>query len=414
MQGSHRTTSRRADPVRRSLYLSGGIAAAIVYGSLFPFDFFYGAGDLNRAVHALIASWRAATSRGDLIANILLYLPLGFCVVRSLRRPSIARLLLATLLGAGLSICMELAQFYVPDRYTSMSDVYANAAGTLLGAILGITLRPESRLPVLKKIELRPFPLLLLAAWVGYRLFPFVPVIDLHKYWTALKPVVIAPTLSVLDLYSQTVIWLVIGLLFESLFRMSRGRLLLILFMPALLFTRILVVYKILSPSEVVGAVIGVAIWFSVLSRLPNRAALIGILFTTVIVLRALDPFQFSSKARPFGWIPFSSLLQAPPVAGVLTFLEKVFMYGALLWVTVRAGCSFPLAAALNGALVLCLNILQLYLPGRWAEITDLLILFGLAAVVGLLEGSGIRRMLIPHSNFCRKPVATGLSKFEK
>jgi VanZ like family len=382
--------------------LSGGIVAAIVYGSLFPFNFLYGILDDDGAVRALIATWRSGASRGDLIANVLFYLPLGFFLVQALRRPPpIVRVLLALLLGAGLSVCMELAQFYLPDRYTSMSDVYANTAGTLLGAIVGLVVRAEASLPALRARAWHPFPLLLVTSWLGYRLFPFVPVIDLHKYWNALKPVVTAPAFSGLDLYCHAVIWLAIGLLFESLFGMARGRLLLLLFVPALLFARVLIVGKILSPSEVAGAVIAAAIWCAGLWRVRARAPIVAILFATVVVLRALEPFQFSAMARPFGWIPFFSLLQASPVAGVLSFFEKVFMYGALIWLTVRAGCSLAIAAAFDGVLVLCLKIAQLYLP-RSAEITDIIILLALAAVMSLMKEQA------PH---CSEPVDRPLGR---
>jgi hypothetical protein len=52
---------------------SAGLAAVIIYGSLYPFDFYradFPAGPLR----ALLSTWPERTSFGDLLANILLYL----------------------------------------------------------------------------------------------------------------------------------------------------------------------------------------------------------------------------------------------------------------------------------------------------------------------------------------------------
>ena len=52
-----------------------------------------------------------------------------------------------------------------------------------------------------------------------YRLYPYVPTIDLHKYWDALKPVVFHPRPTGYDLFRYTAIWLTIGSLIESVRR---------------------------------------------------------------------------------------------------------------------------------------------------------------------------------------------------
>ncbi|MEV6276072.1 VanZ family protein [Nocardia sp. NPDC051832] len=68
-------------------------------------------------------------------ANMVLFLPLGFLL--PLRFPRCAGVLRMTLVGAGLSASLEIAQ-YVLDlgRYTSIDDVLMNAAGAGIGAYL--------------------------------------------------------------------------------------------------------------------------------------------------------------------------------------------------------------------------------------------------------------------------------------
>ena len=68
--------SRSPDIVKR-LALLGLVMAAILYGSLYPFDLhLYDAGQAG--LSHLLGTWRDPPDhRGDLIASILLYIPLG-------------------------------------------------------------------------------------------------------------------------------------------------------------------------------------------------------------------------------------------------------------------------------------------------------------------------------------------------
>jgi VanZ family protein len=367
--------------------ISVGIMAAIIYASLFPFDFVFDVPSMDGPFRALIATWHGSASRGDLIANTLFYFPFGYFVARSLRRFSgFLRVLLVVVVGVVLSVSMELAQFYLPERFTSMIDVYANGAGTLLGAVAAGMLREKTIFSQVRNVAWHPFVVLLIASWLGYRLFPFVPVIDLHKYWKAVQPLVRSPKLLPLDVYRHSVIWLSIGLMVEYIFGTARSHICIMLLVPAVLFARILIFDKLLSPAEVVGGVIGALFWFAVVSRARIRAPLIAALFTTVVVVQALQPFQVGTPTHPFGWVPFLSLIDASPELGVLSLLEKVFMYGSLIWLAVRAGFSLMVAAAFGSVLVLALEFTKLFLPGRSAEITDVIILVALAAAMKLMN----------------------------
>ena len=78
----------------------------------------------------------------------------------------------------------------------------------------------------------------------------------------------------------------------------------------------------------------------------------------------------------------------------VSSFFEKAFTYGALTWLLVRAGCSMGTATLWGASLVPCLRLVQLYVPGRSAEITDWFMLMILAAMMKLMseEPSGFGR----------------------
>src|SRR3954464_3532947 len=79
----------------RFFLLTALAGAVIVYGSLYPFDFRIPAGG-DGAVIALLRSWKEMPSgRGDTVANVLLYMPLGWFGIMSMpRRTSVALRLL--------------------------------------------------------------------------------------------------------------------------------------------------------------------------------------------------------------------------------------------------------------------------------------------------------------------------------
>jgi VanZ family protein len=69
----------------------------------------------------------------------------------------------------------------------------------------------------------------------------------------------------------------------------------------------------------------------------------------------------------------------------VRSFFEKVFTYGAFIWLMTRAGVTLMAATLFGGVLVFGVRLAQVYLPGRSAEITDVIILVAAAAVMRLM-----------------------------
>ena len=173
----------RRPQLQRFLIATAVVIAIIIYGSLYPFVFrqpVYGIGPAR----TLLESWRDKPSRGDFIANMLFYMPLGFFAILAIsnRIGGLLRIALVLATGTVLSTLMELAQYYDPGRVTSATDLYANVAGTALGAFGGHLAGADFRWPLLREIAANRVPALLLSAWAGYTLFPYVPTVDLHKY----------------------------------------------------------------------------------------------------------------------------------------------------------------------------------------------------------------------------------------
>ena len=73
----------------------------------------------------------------DVLLNVVGFIPLGFfvCAYLSSRRTRRAALA-AILVGAAVSLAIELLQVYIPVRDSDMTDLLANTSGTLAGVLL--------------------------------------------------------------------------------------------------------------------------------------------------------------------------------------------------------------------------------------------------------------------------------------
>jgi VanZ family protein len=119
-----------------SLYLASAYVLLAIYGSLYPFDWH----DSGAPVSAfLTASWPRYTTTFDLASNVAAYLPMGFLWVAALRPrlTTVVAVIIATLIGAGLSLALESLQNFLPSRVPSNLDLGCNAIGTLIGALAG-------------------------------------------------------------------------------------------------------------------------------------------------------------------------------------------------------------------------------------------------------------------------------------
>ncbi|WP_131112305.1 VanZ family protein [Sulfuricystis thermophila] len=163
------------------LKLAGAWTLLVAYGSLYPF-----AGWRDTGVDPLAflsAGWPRYFTTFDLAANVLAYLPLGFFWTAALIRhlAPILAIGLALLIGAGLSLGIEIVQNFLPSRVPSNLDFACNSVGALIGAFLGLaggrTLLDGGRLHRWRERRFLPGAggdagLLLVAFWLMTQLDP--------------------------------------------------------------------------------------------------------------------------------------------------------------------------------------------------------------------------------------------------
>lgn len=370
-----------ADLAKRCLLL-GLVVAAIVYGSLYPFELhFYGTG--REGLTHLLGTWHSPPqSKGDLIANILLYMPLGYAAAGILegKWPAVVT---AVLVGAGLSFSIEWLQFYDASRVSCLSDFALNVIGSLIGGVTSRALPIPFSLPQGGRAI---FARGLLFAWLAWRLYPYVPTIDLHKYWHSIKPVLVHPDVDAYDIFRFTLLWLGVSHLLRKGLSSKMPFLIFGAATAVYFFAKVLIVNQYLELPEIVGAAIAL-----ILSGLPDKRPKLGgmaALFAAMVVCSRLLPWVPSSIIRSFQWMPFYGLLHGSLAVDIQSFCEKTFLYGTLLLLLVDAGVPLNLACIGESLALLATSALETLTADRSAEVTDALIALILALVYVALDRS--------------------------
>lgn len=125
-------------------------AALVIFGTLYPFQFaWHPAWDQAdpRSRIAWLPAWLPLTRhcpdcgflcRGDAALNLVLLFPIGVLIpLLPGAGPSISRRVLrAGLVGFALSLAIEIAQHFLPARFSSAGDLVLNTLGAALGGLL--------------------------------------------------------------------------------------------------------------------------------------------------------------------------------------------------------------------------------------------------------------------------------------
>lgn len=365
------------------------VALFIVYGSLFPFEYrerSYPGGPLAY----LLSTWHEWDHRGDLLSNILLYIPFGFFLSYSLppRISGTTRTILAIVSGTLMAACIELAQFHDVGRVTSMGDVYADAIGTAIGATGAAAIGTAMRWPFMRELGAHPTASLLLVMFFGYRLYPYVPMIDLHKYWHTIRPLLQSLSLPGDTLLRFTIIWLFIAVIIHSLYGFGRFLLLFPLIAGFEYIGRIFVVGGVLELPDVVGGIAAYLLWAGLLRWIPGRFAIVTLAFGGMIAVSRLQPLHFTATPRPFGWIPFASFVRGSIGFAMQAFCKKFYQYGGLIWLLGRCGIPLPIGTVATALLLLATSYAERWLPMRTAAVTDAAMALIIGGVFALLRGA--------------------------
>jgi VanZ family protein len=355
-------------------------AALVVHGSLYPYHFIEPE-SLPDALVRLMSRRRWWTSRGDVLGNVVLFVPLGALgqwVLQLWLRPA-AAVLLVLLAGSATAFGLQVAQLYVPERDAELGDVLWNMVGLSLGsaaalltpaARMGLAGRPSGRTTA-ESAQLR-LAATLAVLWLSLNWWPFVPTLDWAHVKTVLRGVVAGPPGSLTSLTGATLGVLVVGHQLRSLHK--RRRVLGSLCATALL-GRLVITGQWLSLSVLLGVLGGVLAAEAAWRADEGKAR--RVLFWGVVMwfaLEALRPYRLAPEPHEVFWVPFKALLQGSMLSNLLSLCWNLFWIGSAVSLATGSARQLGRVTLAISAGVAGLELIQTHLPGRVADITPALL----------------------------------------
>ncbi len=325
----------------------------------------------------------------DAALNVALYVPAGFLFFYLPRRPrgSASRIATATLLGTALSLIVELLQAFEAFRVSSSIDLLTNALGTAVGACLAWFLSRRTGVWTLIADRAAPFALIVIML-AGY-LYPFFPIGNLPTLMNNVRHLGARPRLDAIVFSAMN--WLAIRFALAALLNrasVSRELALMLLAIPA----QLLILDQTASTADIVGGLLALAIQHFWLSRTTIKPEQFAPIMLIGLIARELQPYRFSGAPQSFQWVPFANFLEGTPAA-VSLFLNKSFLYAAVLWMfnpeaRIMLRIAIPVAV-----LMALLEWVQRYIPGRTPEITDSVMILIAGFALWLLQPRDRYRM---------------------
>jgi VanZ family protein len=374
---------------RTAAWLLAIIAFLIVYGSLYPFRF--AAVDGQESLELLRRLPFGITTRSDIAANVLLYLPLGASLAWLLatRLGGLLAVVVAALIGALLSFAIECAQLYETRRVASLADVASNTIGSTAGAFIALAIASTNRrlrASALASILRHPVAAALLLSWIGYRLAPFALAFDPTQWAGAFAPLAGGGWLTAGAILPHTLAWLVLVMACERL-AAGRARATAAIAMGVVLTGRVLFVSLTLEPAEIAGMMLALAL-AGLLLRLPaeRAASLLAAALIVLIAIQGLSPFDFQLAQDRFALVPFGESLTRYRATNLSDMFLRCFQYGALVWLLARSGLALLPATALGAGVIFSIELLQTWLPGHTADVTDPLLAVAAGGLIAVFE----------------------------
>jgi len=361
------------------------VTVIIAYGSLSPFDF--QTNDLNWVTFDLfLRSWQTRSSWGDLLGNIILFVPFGIAGMLSTRNLRFVSLNVLLVLASGLilAVGLQFAQLYLPGRTAALYDAIWNTFGLTVGMFVAFVANNYILRLHIQKRSIPLIPLFLLGIWCTYRLIPFVPTIDFQAIKDSLKPLLIHPEISLLAVFINAVSWMLAGYFLKYLPGPGGTLGKLGLLMACIFGLEVLIVANDVTASNIVGALIALMFSAMFLDRIKGIATMLAILLAISIVFQGLAPFDPRSVIATFNWLPFHGFLEGSMYHNTLALLQKTFLYSSLVFLLHELGLSWLKAALLTGFLLLLIEAAQIYFSGHTPEITDPLLI--LLLTLGMVE----------------------------
>lgn len=352
--------------------LTAATAVLVLYGSLFPFQF---AAAPEGAWQRL---WHEATlwsGLGDMIGNVVLFLPWGAACAAWLRERHGATTAAVLALAGGLALALaaQLGQLWLPARQPALGDVAWNLLGCVLGLPGAHALRRLARAEGPDQARMTARALLVLS--LALLLFPLLPSVDLALVKSHLKalrePSWQLQTIADAFVPMAVAAWALPQALPAA---WSDGRRaiapgLLLAGLLALLPAKLFIVQAAFDASVLLGSLAGVLAAALIVRFAGARAApaLAGVLLL-VYVLGALAPFVPRDEPGPMNWVPFAGLLRGSMLDNSRRLLTQLLLFTAVLRLATLGGSPLRASTLVLAVAALLVEFLQCLVQTRFGD----------------------------------------------
>jgi len=360
------------------------VITMIIYGSLYPFNFVWP--DFSQVA---LLDWglnlKQRTTNGDILSNILTFIPLGFLAFFShyfYKYPPSLRVLYHLLVGLVFAYTLQILQFFLPTRIPTASDAAINLAGMSIGIFaaywteLLITKQQKSGIDWSFR---HIIPLLLVTCWLFYCLYPYFPMANFKEMSSDWQSV-IQPT----DFIWYE--WLLLSILWWCFFDLLQvlpwKKITLVKALVTACFIlglKLLITHNNLNLVWIIAMLTGLTFAYQV----PEKYRLTQLLLLVVVALliNNLFPWQEKSLMPKINWLPFNDYLSGS------------------IWVnTSRRFHQTALAISSAFIIVLLIEIIQFISSSGRADITDPLLLLLLAYFYYQIKQSSLPTLRDNHS----------------
>jgi glycopeptide antibiotics resistance protein len=346
----------------------------------------------------------------DCVANILLTAPLGFLgLMGRLQKGKLSKLWKWLMLGLALGLAAEILQLAVPSRSSSITDAINNGVGALTGAatarLFGLRLLRFLEGTALDREH--TWFWLLAGAMTVIMLGPFDFSLDVSNIVSDFRMMRTNPWevgTPIGDGWVQMAAFALVAAVWGRIaargrfMQLSRGKAAVacILLMPlALEFSQLLVQSHAPSMRDFALEVLGAAAGFTVGTSVSILVGPIAgfVIVGLALIAAGLSPGDFVTwpGQSSFEWVPFVEYYRQTTPAALYDAMMGLAGYG-LFGGLLQAACKNRprgLIVVLAMAFAAGIEITQMLLPSRVANVTDILIA-GLGAWIGSLIYSGI------------------------
>ena len=364
----------------------------LFYGSLYPFaQWRVPAYPLMR----FLPFWPDHLDKGDVLQNLLVYAPFGMlCMLWLAHSAPVPRAAAMTVaLGMLLSFSIETLQQFNPARVASTVDIVMNTLGSAGGALLATTIVrhtfPGRLVLTWRDRWFRHGPLantglVVIGFWMLSQTSPLVPTLDVGHLrhgvgglWHALHDPH-AADLGRIARYALMTAGL--GLVLMLLAQPGKPVLLLLAAMlGAVLLAKLIVISRVLSLEALCGSALAFAACVA-MRLLPDKLLPpIGIaLIAAGFTVAELAPGSGGGVGLSFNWIPFAGHMRS--IAALENILELLWPFMGIAWLVrwnapaKRSTLRAVTGAVLVGGAVFALEWQQQWMPGRYGDMTQVLL----------------------------------------